>query len=98
MSVDPEVGSMIPEDLSTKCSMICSLVVLQRRRTDIRLPRLGVIDINHTFNPINSIDSWNRTTDLWVNVPKDPTVSLWVKGWVNPKVRGSIPRVALQHV
>ena len=47
-------------------SVIYGLVVLQRRRTDIRLPRLAVYDINHTLNPINSADSWNRTTDLWV--------------------------------
>ena len=45
-------------------SVIYGLVVLQRRRTDIRLPRLAVYDINHTLNPINSADSWNRTTDL----------------------------------
>ena len=49
--------------------MRCSLVVLQRRRTDIRVPRLAVDDINYTFNPINSADSWNRITDLWVYVP-----------------------------
>ena len=34
-------------------SVIYGLVVLQRRRTDIRLPRLAVYDINHTLNPIN---------------------------------------------
>ena len=43
--------------LSGVCSQICltlltsviyGLVVLQRRRTDIRLPRLAVYDINHT--------------------------------------------------
>ena len=50
-------------------SVIYGLVVLQRRRTDIRLPRLAVYDINHTLNPINSADSWNRTTDLWVRSP-----------------------------
>ena len=50
-------------------SVIYGLVVLQRRRTDIRLPRLAVYDINHTLNPINSADSWNRTTDLWARSP-----------------------------
>ena len=34
-------------------SVIYGLVVLQRRRTDIRLPRLAVYDINHMLNPIN---------------------------------------------
>ena len=37
-------------------SVIYGLVVLQRRRTDIRLPRLAVYDINHTLNPINVQD------------------------------------------
>ena len=56
--------------------MIYGLVVLQRRRTNIRLPRLAVYDINHTLNPINSADSWNRTTDLWA---RSPMLYLWAK-------------------
>ena len=49
-------------------SVRCSLVVLQRRRTNIGLPR-SAVDMNHTFNPINLADSWNQTTDLWVKLP-----------------------------
>ena len=67
--------------------MRCGLVVLQRRRTDIRLPRLAVHDINHTFNPINLAESWNRTTGT---EKEKQTCHKYNSSWHPPRIRHRI--------
>ena len=67
-------------------SVRCSLIVLQRRRTNIRLSRLAIDDFCHTVKNNNIQQETRSMPDILAE-----SVEHWTG---NPKVRGSNPRNA----